>query len=459
LVTLVLLQAFVIVAGIHVITNDISLSALSEKTPGPTASADPPPVPVVTAKPVLAAGGNGPLPTKTTLAGRLRDALGDPALGKRVGAAVVDVGTGATLYGSDPGAGITPASTTKLVTSVAALASLGPDARLATRVVRGPARNTAILVGGGDPTLLGPTAPATPAYPKQASLAQLALLTAKALKAEGVTKITLSYDDSLFTGPRIGPGWKPVYIPDGEVAPVSALAIDQGRRTPDTRERVSNPSRSAVVAFASLLRKYGVTASRSIGRAKAVAGAQELARVESAPVYALVERTLTLSDNDMAEALARHVAIKESGQGTFAAVGPAVQGVLKRIGVTQGIRVHDGSGLSIRNRISASGLAGMLATAASPANRHLHAVLGGLPIAGFSGTLDTRFARADAAPGIGIVRAKTGTLNNVSTLAGVTTTTSGRLVAFAFMADRVPLAAWDRAESALDRLATVVART
>lgn len=52
------------------------------------------------------------------------------------------------------------------------------------------------------------------------------------------------------------------------------------------------------------------------------------------------------------------------------------------------------------------------------------------------------------------MRAKTGTLNGVTTLAGVTRTANGRLLTFAFMADRVP--AHDPAVAAIDRLATIV---
>nr|BFE84648.1 hypothetical protein GCM10020093_072490 [Planobispora longispora] len=77
-----------------------------------------------------------------------------------------------------------------------------------------------------------------------------------------------------------------------------------------------------------------------------------------------------------------------------------------------------------------------------------------MPVAGFTGTLGHRFGKSDSA--YGLVRAKTGTLDGVSTLAGVTTTKDGRLVAFAFMADDVP-PGWGRAEAALDRLAAAVA--
>jgi D-alanyl-D-alanine carboxypeptidase/D-alanyl-D-alanine-endopeptidase (penicillin-binding protein 4) len=457
LVTLALLQVVVVAAGAYMIANGVSLRDVTEEPPRPIASAEPPSVPVVTAEPVLAAGGNGPLPTKGTLAHQLRKALGDPALGDRVGAAVIDAATGAELFGSDADVGITPASTTKIVTGVAALAALGPDIRLRTRVVRGTAADSIVLVGGGDPTLMGAKAPRRAPYPRPASLAQLAARTATALKAAGVAKVTLSYDDTLYTGSRLGPGWKPGYVPEGSVAPVSALAVDGGRRDPDERARVSDPARTAAGAFAALLRGRGISVTGAVRRASAPTGAQEVAQVASAPMYALVERALTLSDNDLSEALARHVAVKEGLPASFEGAAEAVHRVLRRLNADQGIEVHDGSGLSTRNRITAGGLARLLAVAASPANPDLHAAVTGMPVAGFTGTLGHRFGDRESRPGVGLVRAKTGTLDGVNTLAGVVTTAEGRLVAFAFMADHTT-GAWGAAEAALDRLAAVVAR-
>ncbi|MFF5208463.1 D-alanyl-D-alanine carboxypeptidase/D-alanyl-D-alanine-endopeptidase [Streptosporangium sp. NPDC000396] len=451
LVTLVLLQLFVVAAGAHLLTSGL----LAKKAPEPVASPEPPPVPVITAGPVLASGGNGPLPAKGTLARRLTEALGDPALGGSVGAVVIDAESGARLFDSGADAGLTPASTTKVVTGVASLASLGPDARLSTRVVRGASPDSIILVGGGDPTLAGSRSPAGLVYPQPASLAMLALRTAKALKAAGVTKVTVAYDDSLYTGPRTASTWKPGYVaPQGNVAPVTALMVNEGRVASGSRDRVSDPSRTAHGAFVSLLSKYGVTVSRSARRAKAPATAQEIARVDSAPVYALVERMLTLSDNDLAEALARQVAVKEGKPASFDGAAAAVQQVLTRLKAAEGVQVFDGSGLSPKNRIAPASLARLVAVAASPANSHLHPIISGMPVAGFSGTLGHRFGKSDSA--YGLVRAKTGTLDGVSTLAGMTTTKSGRLVTFAFMADHVP-PGWGKAEAALDRLAATVA--
>ncbi|WP_271216327.1 D-alanyl-D-alanine carboxypeptidase/D-alanyl-D-alanine endopeptidase [Streptosporangium carneum] len=452
LVTLVLLQLFVVAAGAHLLTSDV----LTEKAPAPVASAEPPPVPVITAGPVLAAGGNGPLPAKGTLAGRLTEALGDPALGDSVGAAVVDAETGAVLYGSGAERGITPASTTKVATSVAALASLGPDARISTRVVRGSAPNSIVLVGGGDPTLTARSS-SVPVYPRPASLAALAMRTAKALKAAGATRVTVAYDDSLYSGSRTASTWKPGYVPEGSVAPVTALMVDEGKVAPGSHQRVPDPSRAAYTAFVSLLPKYGVAVAKPAAkavRAKASAGAQEIARVDSAPMYALVERALTLSDNDLTEALARQVAIKEGEPASFEGAAAAVVRVLARLKAAEGVRVFDGCGLSPKNRIAPVALARLVAAAASPANPRLHPIVSGMPVAGFTGTLGHRFVKNGSVHGL--VRAKTGTLDGVNTLAGLTTTRSGRLVTFAFMADKVP-PGWGKAEAALDRLAAIVA--
>ncbi|WP_236004068.1 D-alanyl-D-alanine carboxypeptidase/D-alanyl-D-alanine endopeptidase [Nonomuraea antri] len=388
---------------------------------------------------------------------QLTDALGDEALGSRVGAVVLDAATGQRIFAANPDAGIVPASTTKIVTSVAALASLGPDARLSTRVVSGRTANSIVLVGGGDPLLAGPSAKPA-AFPKQATLATLALRTAASLKAQGIKKVTLAYDAGLFSGPAVGPGWKPGYIPDGNVAPVHALAIDEGRQHPGhSQPRVSNPSQYAAAAFAKLLGKQGISVSKSIRPGKAAAGAAELGKVTSAPVYALVEHALTHSDNDLSEALARHVAIKEGQPASFDGGAKAVTAVLKRLGADKGIQVRDGSGLSTLNRISADGLARLIAVALSDTHPGLHAVASGMPIAGFSGTLGNgrRFVGGDSKGQVGLVRAKTGTLNHVNTLAGLATTKDGRLVTFAFLADQVP----GTAEHVLDRLAAIVARS
>jgi D-alanyl-D-alanine carboxypeptidase/D-alanyl-D-alanine-endopeptidase (penicillin-binding protein 4) len=163
---------------------------------------------------------------------------------------------------------------------------------------------------------------------------------------------------------------------------------------------------------------------------------------------------LTLSDNDLAEALSRQVAIKEGQPHTFAGEVRAVHAVLTRLGADQGVQVNDGSGLSTRNRITPAALSRLLAVAAS--DERLRSLIGGLPVAGFTGTLGERYDKTDTKPGAGVVRAKTGTLDGVNTLAGIAYTADGRLLTFAFMADKVKDPG--KAVTALDRLATIVSQ-
>jgi D-alanyl-D-alanine carboxypeptidase/D-alanyl-D-alanine-endopeptidase (penicillin-binding protein 4) len=142
---------------------------------------------------------------------------------------------------------------------------------------------------------------------------------------------------------------------------------------------------------------------------------------------------------------------------SFEGAAAAVRETLARAGVPLGATVlHDGSGLSRDNAVPPAVLTRLLALAASPGHPELRPVLTGLPVAGFTGTLQDRYSSAagshDAA---GLVRAKTGTLNGVNTLAGLVVDRDGRLLAFALMAGGGSDAFSVRA--ALDRIAVRVA--
>ncbi|MDI9580838.1 MAG: D-alanyl-D-alanine carboxypeptidase/D-alanyl-D-alanine-endopeptidase [Thermobispora sp.] len=448
--TLALLQIHAVVAASYVLGRD------GGRAPAPIAS--PRPTPLVTAGPVLAAADDkAHLPAKGTLAAKLTSVMGTPGLGPSVAGIVMDARTGAVLFDGRSGKPMTPASTTKVVTAAAVLATVGPDARLVTKVVRDPAKNAIVLVGGGDPTLAGPGAGRRTgdAYPKPATLAQLAARTAAALKAANIRSVTLSYDASVFSGPATAPGWLPNYFTEGSVALISGLTMDEGRAKDGSL--LPDPPRATATAFAGLLEKQGIKVAENIRPGRAAGGMAVIARVESPPVYALVERMLTLSDNVLAEALARHVAIKEGQPPTFTGAAKAIRAVLTRLKAEQGIELSDGSGLSRRNRITPAALARLLAIAVNQGDGSLHSLISGLPVAGFTGTLHDRYHRPRSAPGAGLVRAKTGTLNGVNTLAGITSTSSGRVLTFAFMADQV--ADPERAIAALDEMATIVSQS
>ncbi|MCT9110729.1 D-alanyl-D-alanine carboxypeptidase/D-alanyl-D-alanine-endopeptidase [Streptomyces mirabilis] len=387
-----------------------------------------------------------PAPTQKALTSTLDRLLGDPALGGRRTAVVVDVATGKRLYGKGADDAQTPASTTKIATAVAALSAAGADHRIETRAILEPGTKEVVLVGGGDPTLTARKEAAG-----WASLRTLADETATALKARHLNQVTLSYDTSLYTGPALHPiGSNP------NLAPVSALMVDEARTDGSASgpvTRAADPAADAAVKFAGLLEAKGIKTTTP-GPSKATNRSQSLASVSSPPLSALIERMLTNSDNDIAEAMARQVALATGRAADFDGGAAAIDAELKKLGLPlSGAHFTDGSGLNRDDRLTADLLTALLVKAGDPAHPELRPILTGLPVAGFTGTLSDRYA--DDASGTGLVRAKTGTLTGVNTLAGTVVDADGRLLAFAFLASDTtdPSAA----QSALDRTASALA--
>jgi D-alanyl-D-alanine carboxypeptidase/D-alanyl-D-alanine-endopeptidase (penicillin-binding protein 4) len=440
MVTLSLLNVFTLAAGVAV----VRFTPRSDLEPQP---------PSVASRQIVRVGAGSLVSTPDPAARVPGEALGIQLLGllggraANINAVVIDAATRRTLFDQRAQAAAVPASTTKVATSTAVLAALGPEYRLTTKVVQ--ARGGGIvLVGGGDPTL---STQAAGAYPAYASLPDLAKRTAGALKAAGRTQVRVDYDATLYQGARTAAGWKPNYLPDGEVAPVTALMVNEGRVASGARARVADPPGVATQVFVQWLRRYGIVA-RPGGGVQAGPGASELASVQSPPVSALVEHLLTTSDNDLAEAMARQVAIKLERPVTFAGGAQAVRETLTRLGVGGGVQTSDGSGLSTLNRITPMALARIISLAATGKRPELRSVITGMPVAGFSGTLANRYTTITQG-GAGLVRAKTGTLANVSTLAGLTYDHDGRLLVFAFMAGNVDA----NVTELLDQLASTIA--
>ncbi|MDJ0461659.1 D-alanyl-D-alanine carboxypeptidase/D-alanyl-D-alanine-endopeptidase [Streptomyces sp. H27-C3] len=400
------------------------------------------PAPAPSAAGVLAAlGAPVPPPARSGLA----DALGpllrdDPTLGTVRTASVIDTATGTQVYGRGARDPMTPASTVKIATTLAALSALGPDHRIATTVTAVPDGKRVTLVGGGDPTL------------GRAGLRALADDTARVLKDRGVGEAEISYDTTLYSGPELHP-----IGPNENISPVSALMLDEGRldgSRSGPAPRTGDPAGDAARAFAELLRERGIKAKGDPARGKTPKGAEPVAKTLSEPLSALVERSLTHSDNDIAEALARQTALSSGQPASFEGAGKAVRSRLKKLELPlSGARFADGSGLDRAGRVSAALLAQLLTRAADPARPGLRPVLTGLPVAGFSGTLKGRYRKES--PGTGMVRAKTGTLTGVNTLAGTVVDADGRLLSFAFLSSGATTP--DAAQSALDRLASTVA--
>jgi D-alanyl-D-alanine carboxypeptidase/D-alanyl-D-alanine-endopeptidase (penicillin-binding protein 4) len=405
------------------------------------------------AAPLVEALGAGAAPTPTR--GGLQSTLGplfaDGRLGSDVAGSVVDGETGELLWDQAGGEVMTPASTAKVITAAAVLAARGPTYQIPTRVVQGSAPGEVVIIGGGDPTLAGGP---NGSYPGAARLDDLAQQVRTALGGTNPTRVIV--DSSLFTGPSVHPSWASADLSAGHNAAITALMTDGARVNPADTGR-SNTARHADPHLAA-----GRQFAQALGfpdlpvvAATAPAGARLLGEVLSLPIARMVELMLVFSDNVVAELLARQVALAKNLPASFTGAAQAIAQALADIGVppTAGLGLADGSGLSNDNRVSANQLTAVLARAASPEHPQLRAVLSGLPVAGFYGSLLNRSQGA----GRGLVRAKTGTLTGVNALAGYVVDADGRLLIFAVLANGTGNDWWNT-EAALDRIAEGVSR-
>ncbi len=454
-------------------------------TPGPTTLQG---VPQVLA-PVDPASGTGP--TAAGLSAALAELLKPAVVGNVRGIAVVDVATGTLLYEADGTRPITPASTTKVLTAAAVLATAGPDAVLHTRVHRviepgsvvptgtadpdaepsvvgtpgqgspapqPPAR--IVLVGGGDPLLSSlPTGSSKlPSYPRRASLDDLAGQTVRDLTDAGVTRVRLGYDSGVFSGPAASPAWERGYTGD-VVGPVFGLSADQGRLGPLDGGRLDDPALRTAQLFAAELERRGLDVLGGPTAGTVPAGSETIADVASAPMSALVEYMLVQSDNDVAEALLRQVAIARGKPGSFVDGAATALAELAALGIdVAGVTLHDGSGLSRDNRIPPQVIARTLAVAAAGPNTALRPLIAGLSIAGVNGTLSQRFTTSSSLPARGVLRGKSGYLTGVVSLSGVIVDASGRMIAFDVAADAVRPGTGIAVRTNWDRVAGVLAR-
>ncbi|SCG35762.1 D-alanyl-D-alanine carboxypeptidase / D-alanyl-D-alanine-endopeptidase (penicillin-binding protein 4) [Micromonospora siamensis] len=445
---------------------------LGEDEPKPTASALPPePDPQA----VLAAlDPNAPEPTPDGVRAALAPLVGQPELGSRVNVSVADVATGTSLYAKGADAPTVPASVTKLVTAVTVLEARGPGYRIPTRAVAGAAPGEVVIVGGGDPTL---AVDGKGFYPGAARLDDLARQVKVALGGAAPTKVTV--DATLFPGPRVAAGWDDDIPVGGFGARISALMTDGARSEPEkarrtfeetnhAAERTAEPDLFAGRAFARLLglpesavrtgKAPAAPASPASPAAGAPAPGTELGKVQSLPVIRLVDIMISYSDNVIAEALARQVALARKQPASFVGAGKAMDVVAGELGLpADELDLADGSGLSRNNRISPSLLTDLLTIAGNGEHPELGAIFGGLPVAAWSGTLDERYQAAGTKAGAGVVRAKTGTLTGVHAIAGLVTTADGRLLTFAVLTDQAPADSMDGTRRALDRITSALA--
>jgi D-alanyl-D-alanine carboxypeptidase/D-alanyl-D-alanine-endopeptidase (penicillin-binding protein 4) len=388
------------------------------------------------------------MPAAGVVQSRVDALVANHTLGPTTGVVVADRLTGEVLATHLPDDPRVPASTAKLLTAAAALGTLDPQGTLPTSVVAGASAEEIVLVGGGD-MMLAAGAGNPSAVVGHAGMADLAAQVAKDLTLRGTTAIRLEVDDTLFSGPRLAAGWTQSEIDLGYVAPVSALAVNIGKtKDGEYVPRFTDPAMNAAKVFAQRLADAGITVVGAPTRAAAPSNARVIGRVDSAPLADVTRYALTTSDNTITEVLGRLVAVGQHLPASFDGATKAVLHALGTLGVDTGAdHLSDCSGLDAGSGISPRTLVAVLLAAQDPKHPALRDIAVGVPIAGLTGTLSGRFTTG---PASGEVRAKTGSLPSVTSLAGTLTTADGRQLVFAVMADATGAVGQDAPQHVID---------
>jgi serine-type D-Ala-D-Ala carboxypeptidase/endopeptidase (penicillin-binding protein 4) len=323
---------------------------------------------------------------------------------------------------------VVPASTMKLIVAAAALEILGPGYRFTTTVVGnvgadGVVEGDLTILGGGDPVLSTEWWPTSEVQSEPPiNVTRLEDL-ADAVVAAGVTHVDgrivgdgSRYDDEFFVA-----SWDDS-VRVIEAGPVDSLLVNDGWTTTSIDDVTADPALGAAELFAGLLRDRGVRASQGVA-ADTTEFTGSIAKVDSQPLSAIVQEMLMTSDDNTAEMLVKEIGLEVGGSGTTAAGVEAIVGQLLTWGVSiDGVLLVDGSGLSRANRVTCTTLVGVL-NQSDPDDP----IGAGLPVAATSGTLTDFFS---GSPVAGHLRAKTGTLSDVKSLAGYLPVESGGTIEF-----------------------------
>jgi serine-type D-Ala-D-Ala carboxypeptidase/endopeptidase (penicillin-binding protein 4) len=432
--------------------------------------------------------------------------------GAHVGILAIDANDGATLYARAPDEDFVPASTLKLVVGSAALTRLGSNFSFTTTVdaagtvADGTLDGDLYLRGGGDVQLSPGDLDAAAAAVAAAGIRRVAgALVADASRYDApryppgwvVDDVPYGYAavpgalglDLNVVHVRVRPGDAPGAATSLDAVPQStAFAIENASTTgpagsPDTTglERpwdrpdtirivgrypmgappsddlepaVPDPAAYAAGAFERALAAHGVAVRDAVRLGATPAGATVVWTHRSKPLPEMLRDCWPPSVNLIAEQLLEELGVRSPGAaaGDARARGLAAElAWLQTIGVNAStVTVVDGSGLSSYDRITPRALVAVLRADWRGPQRAV--VLAALPVAGFSGTLQAKFADP---PLRGNVYAKTGSMNHARLLAGYLRAKSGTTVAFALMIDD-----WmddsPHAESALDAFRTAV---
>ncbi len=337
----------------------------------------------------------------------------------QLGLYVYDLTDGQPLYAINAAQRMRPASCQKIVTAVTALNFLKEDYKLTTdfriagTVSGGVLNGDLIVVGGMDPLVTAD---------------ELLQAAASIKQQQGIGTIAgnIIYDCSMRENTPLGWGW----CWDDDYGPLSALLVDG-------KDNFENKWLDA-------LSKAGIKVSYNASRADKRGGRQQKS------VYAirhylddLLVPMMKNSDNIFAECLFYQTAATTGKKGAgHKETAQRTEELLNKIGVDPSpYKVADGSGLSLYNYASAEMLVALLGYAWRTESIRQH-LLPSLPVAGYDGTLQKRMTGTEAE---GNVRAKTGSVMGISSLAGYLTTASGHVLAFAIINQGINSSAMGRA--------------
>ncbi len=365
------------------------------------------------------------------------------ALGKFY-AHVVDAETGRVLL-DIRGAEQTPsASVLKVVTAASAMVYLPPSYTAKTSVYLVPSQpGTLVLVGGGDHTLSAMTGTSFTTYTKAPRLDSLAARVLQLWPHDfEVKKIILV--DNFFSGPSYNSAWKASDRTNGYVSHITSLQVDSDRANPDLSStaysgfRSKDPVLRAGLAFKSSLQDLATGAQ--VVKGKLPAGAKLIAQVSSQPMSVWLDHALTYSDNTETEFIGRHAAKAAGLDASFKSIQRAATSALAKLGVdSTGLVMRDASGLAQANRVTPKLVTELLAKIyageadLAPGQPSIAAMRDYLPRAGLEGTLAGRFNGTNA-QARSFVRAKSGYIPGLYSLAGIVDSRDGGRIAFSAFA-------------------------
>ncbi|RBP99811.1 D-alanyl-D-alanine carboxypeptidase [Bifidobacterium xylocopae] len=338
-----------------------------------------------------------------------------------------------------------PASTLKTLTAAAAALSLDMGSTLTTSTYldRSAGPDPRLVLQGHGDMLLGSGDCDLSHVNGRAGLGTLAKETSQALRAGSIGKVSLAYDPGFF-GPERSPQGIDENNPGGVYfTPTSTLAVDEGRMRSDADRSADpdgggvylshdqDPEMRAADTFAQRLAEEGITVvgDPAVGQLPATSKPKSLASVESAPLGQLMAYMLRNSDNSLAELFGRLTAVKLGKENSPRGAVQAVQEALGREGVNlgDGARMADCSGLTPGSLVSVATLAAIQRLACDGRHGRLAPLAEGMAVVGLVGTAAGRGKGSDPN---GLVRVKTGSLDQVTAMAGNVSRMGGGLLVF-----------------------------